>query len=111
MLAHTKETGGLDAMEKHNRKKGDLLYSAIDEDADFYRAPVEKGSRSYMNVVFRLPTEELEKAFISAATKENMVGLAGHRSTGGVRASIYNAVPFASVERLVDFMKAFRKKA
>jgi len=111
VLAHTKETGGLDAMEKHNRKKGDLLYSAIDEDADFYRAPVEKGSRSYMNVVFRLPTEELEKAFISAAAKENMVGLAGHRSTGGVRASIYNAVSFASVERLVDFMKAFRKKA
>jgi phosphoserine aminotransferase len=111
VLAHTKETGGLGAMEKHNRTKGDLLYAAIDGDADFYRAPVEKGSRSYMNVVFRLPTEELEKAFVSTAAKEGMVGLAGHRSTGGVRASLYNAVSLASVERLVDFMKAFRKKA
>jgi phosphoserine aminotransferase len=110
VLAYTKELGGLDAVEKTNRKKGDLLYAAIDENADFYRAKVAKDSRSYMNVVFRLPTEEMEKAFVSAAAKEQMVGLAGHRSTGGIRASIYNAVSYESVERLVDFMKSFAKK-
>jgi len=110
VLAVTKELGGLEAMEKHNRKKGDLLYGAIDDNADFFRAPVAKDSRSYMNVVFRLPSEELEKKFISEAQKQNMVGLAGHRSTGGIRASIYNAVSVASVERLVDFMKSFAKQ-
>jgi phosphoserine aminotransferase len=111
VLAYTKEIGGLEAIEKTNRAKGDLLYAAIDGDADFYRGPVAKDSRSYMNVVFRLPTEELEKKFVAEATKDHMVGLAGHRSTGGIRASLYNAVSLASVERLVSFMKEFRKKA
>jgi phosphoserine aminotransferase len=111
VLAYTKEIGGLAAVEKTNRKKGDLLYAAIDADADFYRAPVAKDSRSYMNVVFRLPTEELEKKFVAEAAKQQMVGLAGHRSTGGIRASLYNAVSLASVELLVSFMKEFRKKA
>jgi phosphoserine aminotransferase len=111
VLAVTKELGGLDVLEKLNRKKGDLLYATIDENADFFRGPVEKRSRSYMNVVFRLPTEELEKKFVDGAAKQQMVGLAGHRSTGGVRASIYNAVSFESVQRLADFMKAFAKNA
>ncbi len=111
VLAITKEMGGLAAMEAHNRKKGDLLYGAIDADPDFFRAPVEKDSRSYMNVVFRLPTEELEKKFISDASKKGMVGLAGHRSTGGVRVSTYNAVSYASIEALVSFMTDFRKAA
>jgi phosphoserine aminotransferase len=110
VLANTMELGGLDAMEKHNRTKGDLLYAAIDENADFFRAPVAKDSRSYMNVVFRLPSEELEKKFVSEAAKQQMVGLAGHRSTGGIRASIYNAVSVESVERLVGFMKSFAKQ-
>jgi phosphoserine aminotransferase len=110
VLAHTKEVGGLAEIERRNRTKGDLLYAAIDENPDFFRAPVEKASRSYMNVVFRLPTEELEKRFVAEAAKQQMIGLAGHRSTGGVRASLYNAVPLASVERLVDFMKEFAKK-
>ena len=109
VLAVTKEMGGLDVMEKQNRKKGDLLYATIDENADFFRGPVAKDSRSYMNVVFRLPTEELEKKFVDGAAKQQMVGLAGHRSTGGIRASIYNAVSFESVERLTDFMKSFAK--
>jgi phosphoserine aminotransferase len=109
VLAHTMEHGGLAAMEKHNRKKGDLLYGAIDDNADFFRAPVAKDSRSYMNVVFRLPTEELEKRFVAEAQKQQMVGLAGHRSTGGIRASTYNAVSYESVEKLVDFMKQFAK--
>ena len=111
VLALTKEMGGLAAMEAHNRKKGDLLYGAIDADPDFFRAPVEKDSRSYMNVVFRLPSEELEKKFISEAAKRGMVGLAGHRSTGGVRVSTYNAVSHESVEALVSFMNDFRKSS
>jgi len=110
VLVNTMELGGLDAMEKHNRKKGDLLYAAIDENPDYFRAPVAKDSRSYMNVVFRLPTEELEKKFVSEAAKQQMVGLAGHRSTGGIRASIYNAVSIESVEKLVGFMKSFAKQ-
>jgi len=109
VLAHVKETGGLAAVEQRNRKKVDLLYSTIDSDPDFFRAPVEKGSRSYMNVVFRLPSEELEKKFVAEAAKKAMVGLAGHRSTGGIRVSTYNAVPHESIEFLVSFMKEFRK--
>ncbi|MFO0756137.1 MAG: 3-phosphoserine/phosphohydroxythreonine transaminase [Byssovorax sp.] len=111
VLAYTKEIGGLAEVERRNRAKADALYAAIDENADFFRAPVEKASRSTMNVVFRLPTEDLEKRFVSEATKAGMVGLAGHRSTGGIRASLYNAVPLASVEALVSFMKDFAKKA
>lgn len=111
VLAVTKETGGLAAMEAKNRKKAATLYAAIDASPDFYRAPVEKESRSTMNVVFRLPTEELEKKFVDEAAKKNMVGLAGHRSTGGIRASIYNAVAQESVERLVAFMDDFKKKS
>lgn len=111
VLAYTKEIGGLDAIEAHNRKKGDLLYAALDESPDFFRAPVAKDSRSYMNIVFRLPSEELEKRFVSEAAKQGMVGLAGHRSTGGIRASTYNAVPYETVEKLVGFMKDFQKRA
>ena len=111
VLSHLKDLGGLDVVEAQNRKKGDLLYATIDANPDFFRAPVAKDSRSYMNVVFRLPTEELEKSFVAAAAKQQMVGLAGHRSTGGIRASLYNAVSLESVERLVDFMKSFATKS
>jgi phosphoserine aminotransferase len=111
VLAYTKEIGGLPEIERRNRAKADALYAAIDENADFFRAPVEKASRSTMNVVFRLPSEELEKRFVAEAAKQGMVGLAGHRSTGGIRASLYNAVPLASVETLIAFMKSFAKQA
>jgi phosphoserine aminotransferase len=111
VLAYTKEIGGLAEIERRNQRKAGLLYAAIDENAEFYRGPVEKESRSTMNVVFRLPSEELEKRFVAEAAKQRMVGLAGHRSTGGVRASLYNAVPYESVEALVSFMKDFAKKA
>jgi phosphoserine aminotransferase len=111
VLAYLREVGGLAVIEAQNRKKGDRLYTAIDENADFFRAPVAKDSRSYMNVVFRLPTEELEKRFVSEAAQQKLVGLAGHRSTGGIRVSLYNAVSLESVERLVDFMKSFAQKA
>lgn len=111
VLAYTLEIGGLEEVERRNRQKGNLLYGAIDENPDFFRAPVEKDSRSLMNVVFRLPSEEQEKRFVADAAKEGMVGLAGHRSTGGIRVSTYNAVSVASVERLVAFMKDFAKRA
>jgi len=99
---------GLDKVEATNAQKAAALYGAIDEMADFYRGPVEKESRSKMNVVFRLPSEELEKKFVADAAKASMVGLAGHRSTGGIRASIYNAVTLEHVETLVAFMRRFK---
>ncbi|MBM4377447.1 MAG: 3-phosphoserine/phosphohydroxythreonine transaminase [Deltaproteobacteria bacterium] len=109
VLEHVKGMGGLAAVEKTNRAKAKVLYDAIDGDADFWRCPVEKDSRSTMNVVWRLPTEELEERFVKEATKAGFVGLKGHRSAGGIRASIYNAAPEESVAALVEFMAAFRK--
>ena len=111
VLAYIKEIGGLDEVEKRNRKKADLLYGTIDEQADFFRAPVEKASRSTMNAVFRLPSEALEKQFLTEATAQRMIGLAGHRSTGGIRVSLYNAVTVEMVEKLVSFMKDFSKRS
>jgi phosphoserine aminotransferase len=111
VLAWVKSSGGLTEMERRNRAKADLLYGALDRSADFYLAPVRKDARSTMNVVFNLPTPELEARFIAEATKAGMIGLKGHRSVGGIRASIYNAVPLAWVQALVDFMVAFRKTA
>lgn len=108
VLAHFAEVGGLDVIEATNAKKASLLYGALDA-SSFYRAPVQPASRSHMNVVFRLPSEELEKRFVAEAAELGMVGLAGHRLTGGIRASLYNAVALASVECLVDFMKRFEK--
>lgn len=102
--------GGAAALEQENRAKAALLYEAIDAAPEFWRAPVEKGSRSIMNVVWRLPSEELEKKFLAEAKAAGLVGLKGHRSVGGVRASIYNAVRLPAVEKLVAFMHDFRKK-
>ena len=109
VLDMVKEQGGLAAVEKHNREKASLLYDAIDARPDFYRCPVERESRSLMNVVFNLPTEELEKEFITKAQDASMVGLKGHRSVGGIRVSIYNAAQKQWVAALVDFMKDFHK--
>jgi phosphoserine aminotransferase len=102
--------GGLDQVARANDEKAAELYRAIDGAPDFYNCPVHKAVRSKMNVVFRLPHEDLEKAFISEATKEGMLGLKGHRSVGGVRASIYNAVSLESVRTLTRFMKEFAQK-
>ena len=100
--------GGLAAMQKRNTEKANLLYNAIDA-SEFYTGFADTNSRSQMNVTFRLPDEELEAKFASEATKANMIGLKGHRSVGGIRASIYNAVELESVRALVEFMGEFER--
>ena len=107
VLLWVKEQGGLAGMEQRNRAKGDLLYRAIEAHPEFYRCPVEKGSRSFMNVVWRLPNEALEAKFVAEAKGKGMVGLKGHRSVGGCRASIYNAMELAGAEALATFMDDF----
>jgi phosphoserine aminotransferase len=107
VLEWVKDQGGLIGMETKNRAKGDLLYGVMADHPDFYRCPVEVESRSYMNVVWRLPTEELEAKFVAEALDARMCGLKGHRSVGGCRASIYNAMPMEGVEFLADFMRRF----
>ncbi len=110
VLQWVKAQGGLPGMEKRNRTKAESLYGAIDKLEDFYRCPVERESRSVMNVVFRLPTEALEEQFVKEAKAEKMVGLKGYRTVGGIRASTYNAVSPEDVQTLVSFMEAFAKK-
>ena len=109
VLLWLKERGGLDAMERENRRKADTLYAALDGSGGFYRTPVEPAARSVMNVVFRLPSEALEGKLVAAAEAARMTGLKGHRSVGGLRASIYNAVPLASVEALASFLGEFAR--
>jgi phosphoserine aminotransferase len=104
------EQGGLEAVGKRNAEKAKLLYDTIDSSEGFYRAHARADSRSLMNVTFRLPSEELEKAFVAEAAKNAMDGLKGHRSVGGIRASIYNAFPRAGVEALVSFMREFQRR-
>ncbi len=103
--------GGVPAIEARNQKKASLVYDAIDSSGGFYRCPVDRASRSIMNVVWRLPTPELEETFVKQATAQNMIGLKGHRSVGGIRASLYNAVELGWVETLASFMKDFAKKS
>jgi phosphoserine aminotransferase len=110
VLAWIKDVGGVKQIEAWNREKGELLYAAIDRNAGFYRAPVEKASRSYMNVVFRLRAEKLEEAFVAEGAKAGMVGMKGHRITGGIRVSLYNAVTVDHVKTLVSFMDDFAKR-
>ncbi len=107
---HIKGHGGLGAMEKKNEEKAKILYDAIDASDGFYRGHADFSARSLMNVTFRLPSEELEKQFTTEATAQNLDGLKGHRSVGGIRASIYNAFPKEGVEALVEFMKDFAQK-
>ncbi len=101
--------GGLDTIHKRNARKADKLYAEIDR-TGFYRGHAEKDSRSRMNVTFRLPSEELEKTFAKEATAAGLDGLKGHRSVGGMRASIYNAFPEAGVDALVEFMRQFEAR-
>lgn len=109
VLAWQLKQGGLAAIEKRNLRKADKLYAAIDR-TGFYRGHAAKDSRSRMNVTFRLPSEELEKTFAKQATEAGLDGLKGHRSVGGMRASIYNAFPEEGVDALVQFMAEFERK-
>jgi phosphoserine aminotransferase len=104
LIAH----GGLQAMAAVNERKAAKLYAEIDR-TGFYRGHAEKDSRSRMNVTFRLPSEDLEKAFVKESTLAGLDGLKGHRSVGGLRASIYNAFPEAGVDALVEFMREFER--
>jgi phosphoserine aminotransferase len=104
------EIGGLEKMQELNQAKARLLYEVLDASDGFYKGHAQPKDRSVMNVTFRLPTEELEKVFISAASKQDLDSLKGHRSVGGIRASIYNAMPMAGVEALRDFMLEFRQQ-
>jgi len=109
VLAWIEQQGGLVAMERRNNEKAEILYGALDRMSGFYRAPVEKAARSTMNIVFRLPTEELDDRFVAEAKKQRMVGLKGHRSAGGIRVSAYNAVSPENIRTLVSFMESFAK--
>lgn len=103
------DMGGLAAMKAHNEKKAAVLYDYLDSQ-DFYKAPVQKKYRSMMNVTFTSPSKELDDLFTAGIKDYNMVNLKGHRLVGGMRASIYNAMPIEGVETLVDYMKEFAKK-
>jgi phosphoserine aminotransferase len=109
VLAWQLKQGGLAAIASRNARKADKLYAAIDR-TGFYRGHAAKDSRSRMNVTFRLPSEELEKKFAKEATAAGLDGLKGHRSVGGMRASIYNAFPEEGVDALVQFMTEFERK-
>jgi phosphoserine aminotransferase len=110
VLSLLKSQGGVAGAEARNRKKAASIYDAIEGSGGFYRCPVEKASRSIMNIVWRLPSEELEEKFVKEASAQKMVGLKGHRSVGGIRASIYNACEPAWCDALASFMKEFAKK-
>lgn len=109
VLDWIKKNGGAEGMDKRAEEKSKLLYDVFDN-SEFFRSPVDKRYRSRMNVVFRLPSEELEAKFIEESKKEGMLGLKGHRSVGGLRASIYNSLPKEDVVALVEFMKEFERK-
>ena len=107
VFKHLLKNGGLEAMYKKNEEKAAILYGYMDE-GEYYKPTAAKEDRSLMNVTFRLPSEDLEKKFIAEAAEKGFSGLKGHRSVGGIRASIYNAFPTQGVADLVEFMKEFQ---
>lgn len=109
MLKWTRSQGGVEAMAARNQRKAELLYAVLDA-SDFYLTAVDKASRSWMNVPFRLRDPKLEAAFLQEAAATGLKNLAGHRSSGGVRASIYNAMPEAGVAMLAEFMRDFARR-
>ena len=108
VLRWIEDLGGLGEMEKINNQKAALIYDVLDK-SSFYKGTVEKASRSKMNITFLLPNEDLEKAFLAEASKRKLIGLKGHRSVGGMRASLYNALPLEGAQRLAELMVAFEK--
>jgi phosphoserine aminotransferase len=109
-LKWIKANGGAEGMENRNKLKAALLYGALDRLNGFYTAPVEKESRSMMNAIFRTPSPALDELFCAEAEREGMTGLTGHRSTGGMRVSMYNAVTLEAVETLVAFIDSFAQR-
>lgn len=109
MLEWIKANGGAEGMEKRAIEKAGYIYDIIDS-SDFFRSPVDPRYRSRMNIVFRLPSEELEAKFIEESKKAGMLGLKGHRSVGGLRASVYNSLPMEAAQSLAEFMKEFERK-
>jgi len=110
VLRRLEEQGGLTAIARHNEEKAGHIYQAIDQSGGFYAGHAEKECRSLMNVTFRLPSEDLEKVFLSEAASRRLVGLKGHRSVGGLRASIYNAMSKEGCQLLAEFMDEFRRR-
>ena len=102
------EFGSLQSVLEHNRRKAEMLYREIDDSDGFFVGHAHASSRSFMNVTFRLPNADLEARFLQQAEEHSLSGLKGHRSIGGLRASIYNAVPLQAVEALCEFMRGFR---
>ena len=109
VFKYLKSIGGIGAMNEINREKAAKLYDFIDS-SDLYTAPVRKEDRSIMNVVFVTGSEEKDKKFVAEAKEEGMINLGGHRSIGGMRASIYNAMPPEGVDKLIDFMERFERE-
>lgn len=107
VLRHLEDQGGMAGLEKRSAEKSRLVYEAIEDSEGFYRSPVDPAVRSHTNVVWRLPSEELEKQFVAEANGRGLVGLKGHRSVGGIRASLYAATEMPAVETLVSFMQDF----
>jgi phosphoserine aminotransferase len=111
VLEWGKKIGGLKKIEQINEEKGRVLYGVVDEYPDFFKGTVDPDSRSLMNATIRLPNEDLEKKFISEAAAKDFHGLKGHRSVGGIRVSMYNALPLEGIEKLAEFMRDFVKKS
>ena len=109
VLEWINDRGGLKTIEKENAAKKDCIYSLMDEHPDFYRGTAQKDSRSWMNITMRLPSEDLESRFVAEATASGFGGLKGHRSVGGIRVSLYNAMPLEGAEKLAEFMLEFKK--
>ena len=105
-----KQLGGLEAVAKRNHAKADLVYKTIDNSGGFYRGHAKPEARSMMNIPFRLPAEDLEETFASESKKNDLIGLKGHRSVGGMRASLYNALDVKAAEALTSFMREFQQK-
>lgn len=105
-----KKQGGLDAVERINREKKDVIYNLLDNHPDFFKGTAKIESRSWMNITMRLPSEDLEKKLIADAKEAGFVGLKGHRSVGGIRVSLYNAMPLEGAVKLAEFMEKFKKK-
>ena len=110
VLKHIKKTGGIQGVAERAQARASLVYQTIDQSGGYYKNPIEVKYRSLMNIVFRLPSETLEKKFLSEAAQAGFIGLEGHRSVGGCRASCYNALPIEWVVALTDFMKNFQKQ-